>query len=197
MANNASITDKAFAGLGSLIKLLPTGTVFTYQFLNPLLGGDDRCKALNKALSSILIIVCGLLCFLSTFTDSYRDSEGKTHYGIATFKGFWPNSDPSMDSSSYKIRFGEFVHAFFALFVFAGVALLNEESVDCFYPSFQKNKKTLLSVLPTVVGVVSSIVIALFPTKLNYIGYPSSSQQPNTLIPHFKNEIIHKYIHVV
>lgn len=176
MANKGSITDKAFDGLSSLIKLLPTGTVFLYQFLNPLLIGDDSCETINKVLSSILIVVCGLACFISTFTDSYKDSDGKIHYGIATREGFWPNPK-STDLSSYKIRFGDFVHAFFALFVFAGLALLNDDSVNCFYPSFGKHKKTLLSVLPTVVGVVSSVVFSLFPTKRNYIGYASSSLQ--------------------
>ncbi|XP_027118158.1 protein DMP2-like [Coffea arabica] len=180
MANKASIAQNAFVGLSSLIKLLPTGTVFAYQFLNPLLiGGDgDSCKVANKVLSYILIVVCGLSCFFSSFTDSYTDSDGEVHYGIATFKGFWPNPDDK-DLSSYKIRFGDFVHASFALLVFAGVALLNDNSVDCFYPSFEKHKKVVVSVLPTVVGAVSSAVFALFPTKRNYIGYPPSSQKSN------------------
>lgn len=176
---SSRISNQAFDGLASLIKLLPTGTIFAYQFINPLLlGGDDgsssSCDPITKALSIVLIVICGLTCFFNTFTDSYKASDGKTHYGIATFKGLWPNPD-NVDLSSYKIRFGDFVHAFFALFVFDAVALLNDETVDCFYSSFQNKKKILLKVLPTVVGVVSSGVFFLFPTKRHYIGYPASS----------------------
>lgn len=177
---SSSISSQAFDGLASLIKLLPTGTMFAYQFINPLLlrgdgGSSSSCDPINKALSIVLIVICGLTCFFDTFTDSYKASDGKTHYGIATFKGFWPNPDPNADLSSYKIRVGDFVHAFFALFVFDAVALLNDETVDCFYPSFQNKKKILLRVLPTVVGVFSSGVFFLFPTKRHYIGYPAAS----------------------
>ncbi|KAF7850105.1 hypothetical protein BT93_L5851 [Corymbia citriodora subsp. variegata] len=149
----------AFNGLGNLIRLLPTGTVFLFQFLNPVLTNNGKCHPVNKYLSAALIGVCGLSCCLACFTDSYKGMFGLTYYGIATPKGLWPGSS-SVDLSGYKLRFSDFVHAFTAVIIFA---VLNKE-------------KTLTMVLPTVVGAIAGMVFALFPTKRHGIGYPSSSE---------------------
>ncbi|KAI8566143.1 hypothetical protein RHMOL_Rhmol02G0016700 [Rhododendron molle] len=73
------------SGLGKLIKVLPTGTVFLFHFLSPVLTNNGDCKNnINKYYLSIALLgVCGLSCFFSTFTDSYEDSNGITHYGFA------------------------------------------------------------------------------------------------------------------
>ncbi|KAH7857638.1 hypothetical protein Vadar_014869 [Vaccinium darrowii] len=173
-----SIKDKTMLGLGSLIKLLPTGTVFLFQFLSPVLTHNGKCKTVNKYLSGILVGVCGLSCFFSTFTDSYKDSNGNTRYGIVTRKGLWPNSGTSVDLSPYKFRIGDLVHAYFAVLVFAVVALLDKNTMDCFYPSF--HSEDLLQALPPVIGVVSGTVFALFPNTRHGIGYPSSSSSSSS-----------------
>ncbi|XP_052190754.1 protein DMP2-like [Diospyros lotus] len=173
-SSNSSMKDKTFSSLGSLIRLLPTGTVFLYQFLNPLLTNNGHCSPANKYLSTALIATCGLSCFLSTFTDSYADSAGAIHYAIATFTGLWPASPPPANVSSYKLRPGDFVHAFFSLIVFAVVSLLDSNTVRCFYPSFESTGKVLLMVLPPAIGAVSASVFMLFPNKRHGIGYPSS-----------------------
>lgn len=91
-------------------------------------------------------------------------------------KGLWPSTATSgVDLSVYKLRFGDFVHAFFALIVFAVVSLLNANTVDCFYPSFESSEKVLLMVLPPVIGSVSGFVSTVFPYTRHGIGYPSSS----------------------
>ncbi|KAK2995558.1 hypothetical protein RJ640_014955 [Escallonia rubra] len=219
-SSTSSVKHKAFTGVGNLIKLLPTGTVFIFQFLNPVLTNNGKCHTVNKYLTSvligacglsccfssftdsytdskgdthygvatgkfhtvnkyltsILIGACGLSCCLSSFTDSYTDSKGDTHYGVATSKGLWPSSKDSKDLSSYKLRIGDFVHAFFSTIVFLVVALLDSNTVACFYPSFVSTEKVLMMVLPAVIGAVSSSVFMIFPNNRHGIGYPSSSQ---------------------
>ncbi|KAJ9154416.1 hypothetical protein P3X46_027751 [Hevea brasiliensis] len=171
-----SIQDITFTGFGNLIKLLPTGTVFVFQFLNPVLTNNGHCHTINKYLSGILIGLCGFSCAFSSFTDSYVGSDGIIHYGIATMKGLWPSTNSgSVNLSSYKLQFGDFVHAFFSLIVFAVLSLLDTNTVECFYPSFESSEKTLLMMLPPVIGAISGSVFMLFPNKRHGIGYPPSS----------------------
>lgn len=77
--------------------------------------------------------------------------------------------------SSYKIRFGDFVHAFFSMIVFAVLSLLDGNTVECFYPSFESTQKALLMVLPPAIGAVSSVLFMFFPNKRHGIGYPATS----------------------
>ncbi|RVW55684.1 Protein DMP2 [Vitis vinifera] len=174
-STQSSITDRTFTGVGNLIKLLPTGTVFLFQFLNPVLTNNGHCHTINKYLTGILLGVCGFSCCFSSFTDSYFGSDGMTHYGVATKNGLWPSSaSESVNLSAYKLRVGDFVHAFLSLTVFAVVALLDSNTVDCFYPSFESTEKLLLMVLPPVIGAISSTVFMVFPNKRHGIGYPAS-----------------------
>ncbi|KAK9059216.1 hypothetical protein SSX86_021835 [Deinandra increscens subsp. villosa] len=173
----ATIKNKTLSGVGNLIKLLPTGTVFTFQFLNPVLTNNGHCATANKYLSSVLIALCGLSCIFSSFTDSYRDDDdGTVHYGIATPRGFWPAPPSSVDVSKYKLRIGDFVHAAFAAVVFAAVALLDDNTVECLYPGFETNEKMLMMVVPPMIGAVSGSVFMVFPNTRHGIGYPSCNQ---------------------
>ncbi|KAL2549447.1 domain membrane protein 2 [Forsythia ovata] len=174
-SNQSSVVD----GVGNFIRLLPSGTVFTYQFLNPLITNNGKCHTINKYLSSILISLCGLSCFFATFTDSYTDSQGKTHYGIVTRKGMWVPDDnaSSQDLSSHRLQLSDFVHALFSVIVFAVVVLLDPNTVDCFLPpSFQSTQKKLLTVMPVVIGAVSGSVFVTFPCSRHGLGYPNTSQ---------------------
>ncbi|KAJ8767546.1 hypothetical protein K2173_017615 [Erythroxylum novogranatense] len=174
-SSKMSIGEKTFNGLGNLIKYLPTGTVFLFQFLNPVLTNYGHCTTLNKWLSGILIGLCGFSCCFSCFTDSYIGSDEKTHYGIVTTKGLWPSpASESVDMSKYKLRFGDFVHSVFSVIVFSVLSLMDSNTVDCFYPSFESTNKLLLQVLPPVVGAVSGTVFMLFPNNRHGIGYPST-----------------------
>ena len=169
-----SIADKILTGLSNYIKLLPTGTVFVFQFLNHVMTNNGNCTTLNKYLTSFFIAICGLVSGLSCFTDSYKDSsDGTTHYGVATLKGVWPSIESgSVDLSSYKLSFDDFIHAFFVMLVYAVVALLDPNTVKCFYPSFESStEKVLLMVLPLAVGATSATVFVVFPNKRRWIGY--------------------------
>ncbi|GMI72096.1 DUF679 domain membrane protein 2, Arabidopsis thaliana DUF679 domain membrane protein 2 [Hibiscus trionum] len=171
-----SVSEKTLTGLGNLIKLLPTGTVFVFQFLNPVLTNYGHCSHVNKVLTSILIALCGFSCVFSCFTDSFKDGNGKVRYGIVTVKGLWPySSSSSIDLSKYKLRAGDFVHAFFSIIVFAVLSLLDSNTVQCFYPSFESTEKVLLMVLPPVIGAISASIFVVFPNKRHGIGYPSIS----------------------
>ncbi|KAL8263762.1 hypothetical protein R6Q59_021892 [Mikania micrantha] len=154
--------NKTLSGVGNLIKLLPTGTVFMFQFLNPVLTNNGHCTTLNKYLSSILITLSGLSCIFSSFTDSYQDESGTTRY--------------------YKLRFGDFVHAAFGAVVFAVVALLDDNTVECLYPAFETNEKMLMMAVPPVIGAVSGSVFMLFPNTRHGIGYPNTSQSQGTVL---------------
>ncbi|KAL5712724.1 Protein dmp2 [Ranunculus cassubicifolius] len=168
-----TIGDKTLSGVANLIKLLPTGTVFLYQFLSPVLSNNGQCHTINKYLTGILVGVCAFSCCFSSFTDSYVDKDGVTHYGIATKNGLWPSSG-SNNLSAYKLRAGDFVHSIFSLLVFAVVVLLDPNMVECYYPSFESTQRVLLMVLPAVVGALSTSVFVIFPNTRHGIGYRPS-----------------------
>ncbi|KAE8660106.1 hypothetical protein F3Y22_tig00116958pilonHSYRG00081 [Hibiscus syriacus] len=173
--SSSSISGKTFSGFGNFVKLLPTATVFIFQFLNPVLTNNGQCSPVNKVFTSILISLCGFSCAFSCFTDSYKGTDGLVQYGIATVKGLWLFSGSgSVNLSTYKLRIGDFIHAFFSIIVFAALSLLDINTVRCFYPSFESTDKALLVSLPPVIGVISGTVFMAFPNSRHGIGYPPS-----------------------
>ncbi|KAF8016018.1 hypothetical protein BT93_H1540 [Corymbia citriodora subsp. variegata] len=169
--------DGAFASLGNLIKLLPTGMFFMLQFLNPVLTNNGHCHHPSLFLTRLFINVCGLSCAFSCFTDSYTGSDGAVHYGIATLNGLWPSpASETVDLSNFKLRVGDFVHALLSTVVFVAMALVDPNTVTCLYSStYTKEHMVLLKTLPAVIGAISSAVFMVFPSKRHGIGYPSSS----------------------
>jgi len=175
------VTNTTFSAAGSLVKLLPTGTVFVFQFLNPVVTNSGQCNTINKWLSSILLVLCGFSCAFSSFTDSYTGSDNQRHYGFVTRKGLWPSpSSNSVDLSGYKLGVADFVHAALSLLVFAVLGLLDSNTVHCFYASFESTQKSLLQVLPTVIGVFAGGVFMIFPNTRHGIGYPLTSDSNQT-----------------
>ncbi|CAH9085781.1 unnamed protein product [Cuscuta epithymum] len=173
-SRKSSIKEKTFSSLADLIRLLPTGTVFIFQFANPVLTNNGQCSAVNKWLSATFVALCGLSCGFACFTDSYTDDKGQTHYGIATRKGLWPSSGGDSDTSAYRVRLGDFFHAAVTMTVFGVLVLLDRNTVNCYYPAFVTTQNMLLMVLPPVVGAVSGTVFMLFPQRRHGIGYPES-----------------------
>lgn len=173
-----TLGDKAFEGVASLIKLLPTGTVFLFQFLSPVLTNNGRCDPINKYLTGALLFVSGLSCVFSCFTDSYTGKDGRIRYGLVTNKGLWAFSDPnakSMDLSRYKLQLGDFARALLALIVFGVVALLDPNTVGCYYSMAASEQKALLMALPPAVGAIASTVFVVFPNSRHGIGYPATA----------------------
>ncbi|KAJ4887076.1 DUF679 domain membrane protein 1 [Raphanus sativus] len=176
-----SMANKSLTGLESLIKLLPTGTLFIYLLLNPVLTNDGECSTANKVMSSILVALCSFSCVFSCFTDSFKGTDGSRKYGIVTKNGLWSYADPgSVDLSKYKLRIADFVHAVFVVAVFGTLVLLDANTASCFYPRFRETQKTLVMALPPAVGVASAAIFAIFPSKRNGIGYAPIGEEETT-----------------
>ncbi|KAG0500296.1 hypothetical protein HPP92_000368 [Vanilla planifolia] len=174
-SKSQTVGDKIFESVGDLIKLLPSGTVFAYQFLNPLVTNHGRCNRFEKVLDVVLLIACGLSCAFSCFTDSYVAADGRVYYGIVTPKGLHPFSDPDAaqrDLSGYRLRPADFVHAAVSVAVLATVAVLDSYTVACLFPGLVAAQPMLVKVLPAAVGAVASGVFVAFPNKRHGIGYP-------------------------
>jgi hypothetical protein len=183
------VADRALRGVADLIKLLPSGTVFMFQFLSPLVTNNGHCAlALNKVLSGALVALCGASCAFSSFTDSYVGADGRVYYGVVTPRGLRTfATDPdaaARDLSPYRLRAGDFVHAALALLVFAAIALLDADTVACLYPALELSERTMMAVLPPVVGAVAGYVFMVFPNNRHGVGY-----QPTTATEDFQ----HKY----
>ncbi|KAG6470602.1 protein DMP2-like [Zingiber officinale] len=124
--SGATMGERAFKGVGDLIKLLPTGTVFLFQFLSPLLTNAQ----------------------LLTQLAPRRPSQARP---VPRRPGGWARAPPP---------------------VRAGGALLDNNTASCFYPALLVEEKTLVTVLPPVIGAVAGVVFMLFPNNRHGIGYP-------------------------
>uniref|UniRef100_A0A0D9X267 DUF679 domain membrane protein 2 n=1 Tax=Leersia perrieri TaxID=77586 RepID=A0A0D9X267_9ORYZ len=173
-----------FKSIGDVLKLLPTATVILYQVLTPIVTNTGDCHLANKIITPVLLVICAFFCAFSAFTDSFVGADGKVKYGLVTARGLAPfggtdAADAGMDFSKYRLRFGDFVHGFFSVTVFAAVALLADaNTVSCFYPSLKSQQKQLVMALPIVVGALASVVFVVFPSTRHGIGYPPA--QPAT-----------------
>ncbi|CAN6206287.1 unnamed protein product [Urochloa humidicola] len=169
-----------FKSIGDVLKLLPTATVIVYEVLNPIVTNTGVCHLGYKIATGILLGLCGFSCAFSTFTDSYVGADGKVKYGLVTPRGLLPFADSGAagrDFSKYKLRFADFVHAAFAVAVFAAVALLADaNTVACFYPSLKEQQKKVVMALP-----VSGVVFIVFPSTRHGIGYPPSKPGTSAL----------------
>ncbi|KAL8161934.1 hypothetical protein V2J09_013423 [Rumex salicifolius] len=149
--NPGTMTAKTLAGL------LPTVTVFAFQFLSPPLTNNGHCRPLNRIPTAIFLAACGLSCVFSCFTDSYTDPDGARHHAL------------------YRLSLRNFVHVFFTIVVFCVVVVFDKNFVECFFSGFVAAHGTMLVVLPPVVGAVASIVFVAFPPTRHWIGYPSEN----------------------
>ncbi|XP_050240301.1 protein DMP2-like [Quercus robur] len=177
-----TIKEKTLSGLENLNRVLPTGTVFLYQLLSPVLTHYGQCsETIYKYLTATLVGMVGLSCFITSFTDSIKDKE-KTHYGFATSDGkLWPSPEGMTLPANTLPALGpkDFVHGFLAVFVFGVIVCLDRNTVDCFYPLSESQHRALLEVLPPVVGAISSVVLLICPNKRRGIGYISLSKSSN------------------
>ncbi|KAK2994999.1 hypothetical protein RJ640_030046 [Escallonia rubra] len=168
--------SQTFQSTAHLANLLPTGSVLTFQLLSPIFTSQGDCDAVGQYLTAGLIALCGLSCFLLSFTDSFKDQMGNVCYGFATFRGLWV-IDGSVTlapqvAAKYRLKFIDFMHALMSIFVFAAVALFDENVVNCFYPTPSDKAKELLTTLPIGIGVICSMLFVTFPTKRHGIGFP-------------------------
>ncbi|BAT77207.1 hypothetical protein LR48_Vigan01g313100 [Vigna angularis] len=175
------MTSRTLLSVGSLIKLLPTGTFFVFQFLNPALTNNGKCNGNKKSLCAILLGLCGISCFFSSFTDSYTGNDGNRHYGLVTPYGIFPSpASDNIDLSRYKLKFGDMVHAFLSVIVFAVLGLLDTNTVNCFYPG---SSHRFLQLLPIAIGLVAGELFMIFPNDRHGYGYPLTSDSNDNAPP--------------
>uniref|UniRef100_A0A804MTH4 DUF679 domain membrane protein 2 n=4 Tax=Zea mays TaxID=4577 RepID=A0A804MTH4_MAIZE len=191
--STTAMSDVTFKSIGDVLKLLPTATVIVYEVLNPIATNAGDCggaAAGYKVATGVLLGLSAFFCAFSTFTDSYVGADGKVKYGLVTPRGLLPFNDGGggggaarRDFSRYRLGFPDFVHAAFAVAVFAAVSLLADaNTVACFYPSLRDQQKKVVMALPVVVGAVASVVFALFPSTRHGIGYPPSKPEASALV---------------
>ncbi|XP_009410685.2 protein DMP3 [Musa acuminata AAA Group] len=173
--------SQALASTAHLANLLPTGTLLAFQLLTPVFTNNGSCDTATRLMTQALLLLLAASCFLACFTDSIRSAaDGRVYYGFATRRGMWLfNYDyvasPSAalpDLSKYRVRAVDWVHAVLSVLVFASVALRDRNAVSCLYPRPSRETEEALSVLPLGVGVISSLLFVVFPTRRHGIGYP-------------------------
>lgn len=170
---------KTFKGTAHLARLLPTGSVLTFQILSPILTHQGRCPThASRVITLGLLALCGVSCFILRLTDSFRDERGKVRYGLATFRGLWV-IDTSLkltpeEKAQYQLKFIDLFHAFASILVFATIALFDKNVVNCFFPTPSEETKELLMRVPIGIGIACSILFVLFPSKRHGIGCPLS-----------------------
>lgn len=170
---------KTFKGTAHLAKLLPTGTVLVFQFLSPVLTNQGQCRTVVSQTATLAFLaLCCLSCFLLCLTDSFRDPKGKVRYGLATTHGLWV-IDGSVTlapdvAEKYKLCFIDFFHGIVSMMVFVAVAMFDKNVVKCLYPSPSDDAEDILTTLPIGIGVISSVLFVVFPSKRHGIGFPLS-----------------------
>jgi hypothetical protein len=174
------MADATFKSIADVLKLLPTATVILYGVLNPIVTNTGDCHLGNKVATAVLLPLLAFFCAFSTFTDSYAGADGKVKYGLVTPRGMLPFSDNDgaesrgRDFSGYRLRLADFVHAAFAVAVFAAVALLADaNTVKCFYPALLEQQQKVVMALPVAVGALASVIFAVFPSTRHGVGYPA------------------------
>lgn len=170
---------KTFKGTAHLARLLPTGSVLTFQILSPILTHQGRCPThASRVITLGLLALCGVSCFILRLTDSFRDERGKVRYGLATFRGLWV-IDTSLkltpeEKAQYQLKFIDLFHALASILVFAAIALFDKNVVNCFFPTPSEEAKELLMRVPIGIGIACSILFVLFPSQRHGIGCPLS-----------------------
>ncbi|XP_006659030.1 protein DMP3-like [Oryza brachyantha] len=178
-AARPSLFSQALASTASLANLLPTGTVMAFQLLAPTFTNNGACDATTALLTAGLLAVLALSCVLASFTDSLRGPDGRVYYGLATPRGLWlldypsgPGAAPPPDTSRYRLRTIDAVHAALSAGVFGVVAARDKNVVGCFWPAPAKETEEVLGIVPLGVGVICSLLFVVFPTTRHGIGYP-------------------------
>ncbi|XP_011027771.1 PREDICTED: uncharacterized protein LOC105127982 [Populus euphratica] len=171
--------SQTFKSTAHLANLLPTGTILAFQLLLPIFSNQGNCDSVSRSMTAGLVALCGLSCFLSSFTDSFRDKNGNVCYGFATFRGLWvidgSATIPPEVAANYRLQFIDFMHALMSILVFAAIALFDQNVVDCFYPSPSTKAQEVLTALPVGIGVFTSMLFLVFPTRRHGIGFPLSA----------------------
>ncbi|XP_057773408.1 protein DMP3-like [Salvia miltiorrhiza] len=178
-----SALAQALRGSANLANLLPTGTLLAFQLLTPIFTNGGACDAATRPMTFALLLVLALSCFLASFTDSLRCANGEVHYGFATREGLWlfdsPDAAALPDLRKFRLNAMDVVHAFVSVMVFVAVALRDKNAVGCFYPRPAREVQEVLDIAPIGIGLISSLLFVVFPSRRNGIGYPVTRDPMN------------------
>ncbi|KAM7470326.1 hypothetical protein LguiA_008509 [Lonicera macranthoides] len=157
---------------------LPTGTLLALQLLTPIFTHNGSCDSATRPMTFILLSSLAIACFIASLTDSFKSSDGRVFYGLATFKGMWLFDYQTAagaglpDLSKYKLRFVDWIHAVVSAFVLIALALRDRNVVNCFYPRPSHETQEVLDIVPLAIGMICSLLFVIFPTRRHGIGYP-------------------------
>ncbi|XP_038973374.1 protein DMP3-like [Phoenix dactylifera] len=174
------VIDKTLSTAANLAQLLPTGSVLAFQALSPSIANQCICYASNKYITLSLLLICTISCIFFSFTDSFKGTNGKLYYGMATCKSFIVfNYQPSDGDRSkvledllrFRIRWLDYVHAFFSVLLFLALTFSDTNIQNCFFPDSGPYSKQILQKLPLGAGFLSIMVFLIFPTTRKGIGY--------------------------
>ncbi|XP_065872043.1 protein DMP5-like [Euphorbia lathyris] len=178
----ASLSQRAISqtltSTAQLANLLPTGTVLAFQLLTPIFTNNGVCDSATRPLTFLLLGLLAASCFLASFTDSVRSNDGQVYYGLATFKGMFlfdcPDAKASglPDLSKYKMKLIDGVRAVLSVLVFMAIGLRDKNVLSCFYPKPKHETQQVLDIVPIGIGLLSSFLFVVFPTKRHGIGFP-------------------------
>jgi len=176
-----NVASSSLSYVSTLAKMLPTGVLFIFQILSNLLSQNGDCGKGNKILVGVCLGILGIVCFLLSFFDTFKDGNGKVHYGIATTSGLTTvssgkNKVKPSNETDYKLELKDFLGAVVAVLVFAVVSLTDKNVVQCLYPSAQSRINKWVQALPVAVGVVSSAVCVLWPCKRQGLSHPVTTK---------------------
>nr|XP_043619957.1 protein DMP3-like [Erigeron canadensis] len=177
--------SKTLTSSDNVAKLLPTGTLMLFQLLTPIFTNKGSCNSTNTSLTAILLVLLVVSCFLICFTDSFKSNDGRIYYGFATFEGMWifedydPKNTYMPDLRKYRLKFIDWAHAVLSVFVFGAVALRDRNVVSCFYPAPGRETHELLDIVPIGVGLISSALFVVFPTRRHGISHPITQDDSN------------------
>ncbi|KAJ3692295.1 hypothetical protein LUZ60_012645 [Juncus effusus] len=178
--SKASLVEKAVSqgarGAALLAKHLPTGSALVFEVFSPITTARGECKLSSRIETVTLISFCGISSAILTFTDSFKYSQNKLRYGIATCHGLLTldGTSPLSDPSKYKIKGSDFIHLITTLVIFAAVVLYNEYVVDCFFGQISEEEWLVqaFTAAPVLIGIFGCVLFVMYPSKRHGLGFP-------------------------
>jgi len=79
------------------------------------------------------------------------------------------------DLSRFRLRWLDYVHAFFSIVVFLALTFGDADIQRCLFPDAGLDAKELLVNLPLGAAVLSSLVFMTFPSSRKGIGYSDAA----------------------
>ncbi|GAB2224024.1 hypothetical protein Droror1_Dr00004770 [Drosera rotundifolia] len=166
------ILNAILSGTARLNVLLPSFTILAFTIFAPILTNNGKCDTLNRYLMAVFLAISAASCIFFSITDSFKSAQGRSYYGVATFRGIWTfngGRNKPLVPADYRLRWWDLFHSSLSLVAFLTFAASYNDIVQCYHP---KMSKKIRNIVPLVVGFVVSVLFVLIPTRRRGIGYP-------------------------